>query len=121
MTRGPAEQSTYAQYQHGEEAQAGPGVPERAGAAETRRQPPRSPRPPATSSCSSLPPPAVVLQFLQLLLHQVGLRCGLGELQHTADDDKSELRLQPPPRTAAGLTPDLRPRSPPRTSDVKAV
>lgn len=76
---------------------------------------------PPSPSSSSLPPPAVVLQFLQLLLHQVGLGCGLGELQRTANNDKSELGLlQPPPRaTAAGLTADRGPRSPSRTSDTR--
>lgn len=71
-------------------------VPTGRGGSEPSSSPSHSP---ATAS-SSLPPPAVALQFLQLLLHQVGLGCGLGELQCTANNDKSELPLH---ATAAGL------------------
>lgn len=73
--------------------------------------------PPPSSSSFSFPPPAAVLQFLQLLLHEVGLGRGLRELQHTANNDKSkELLLQPWPHAAAP-TLDLQPRSLPCSSD----
>lgn len=106
FTHGSVEQSTYTQHQRVEEARARPHA-----AAETQSCL-LAPDHPATTP-PSLPPAAVVLQFLQLLLHQVGLSCGLGELQHTVNG-KSEQFLQPAAR-AAGLTLGLQPGTLPRT------
>lgn len=51
------------------------------------------PRPRTSLATSySLLPPAVLLQLLQLLLHEVGLSSGLRELECTANNNRSELK-----------------------------
>lgn len=77
-TRGPMEQSTSTQYQHGWEAQASPSILW----AKT-----------SLATSGSLLPPVMLLQLLQLLLHEVGLSSGLRELERTANN-RSELKAR---------------------------